>query len=140
MYDFIFFTSSNVGHYCRCLNYKISVIYLCLATHLPRNFTIFCFISYWKFKKISWRNWVQIFNDVGIECKKLHIQNSRHSPKEYTPHRIPKTDKTEKILKVLKYKHFPNLNIEELLSNEKGIELITTEESKYLKNSSRKFK
>jgi len=93
-----------------------------------------------QFKKISWRNWIKIFNDVGIECKKLHIQNSRHSPKEYTPHRIPKTDKTEKILKVLKYKHFPNLNIEELLSNEKGIELITTEESKYLKNSSRKFK
>lgn len=93
-----------------------------------------------QFKKISWSNWVKIFKDVGIECKKLHIQNSHHSPKEYTPHRIPKTEKTESILKVLKYTNFPKLNIEELLSNEKGIELITSEESKYLKSSSRLFK
>lgn len=86
---------------------------------------------------VSYINWKQIFKDVGVKCTQVDVQNSKTNPKEYTPYRIPRTDRTIRILNDLKLNNIPNLKINELLSYEKGIELNFEKESMFIKEQTR---
>ena len=92
--------------------------------------------------KITFKHWVEIFKTIGIEITKQDFWNSKTQPKEYTPHRIPKSKKTIEMLNKLKLNHFPYLKIDELLSNEDGINLLDKdkEETQFLMDKSRVFK
>jgi len=52
-------------------------------------------ITKWKhIWKITFKHWVTIFKTIDIKVTEQNFSNSRKQPKEYTPHRIPKTENT----------------------------------------------
>ena len=97
----------------------------------------------WKTRgKLSYKDWIIIFKTVDIELTEYDFSNSRVQPREYTPHSIPKTETSIKMLNKLKENHFPFLKIDELLSNVDRVGLLDKdeEETQFLKDKSRVFK
>jgi len=75
----------------------------------------------WVRNKISHREWIVIFKKHGIKCKIGDVENSEK--RDYKPHTVPRTDETEKILESMRKDIFPKLDVDDILSHDRGIDI-----------------
>ena len=82
-----------------------------------------------KRRKPSHDDWVQIFEKYGIQCSIKDVENSKR--RDFKPHTVPNTDETNEILESMKKEYFPTLDIEEILSHDRGIDIQPQTKSQY---------
>jgi hypothetical protein len=59
------------------------------------------------------KDFVQMLNDVGIPCKRHDLKNATN--RAFVPHNVPDKAGTRELLRRLKEKYVPNLDIEKIL-------------------------
>jgi hypothetical protein len=72
-------------------------------------------------KKMRHQDFVDWFNAQGVACTIKDVENSKR--KDYIPHRVPNTDETNRILQQLKDDIFPTLDIDNILSEDRGVNM-----------------